>query len=590
MLPAIRLLAMLGCLVCVSACEPPSTAQDVVGANEPSRPTAIFPAKSELDQLPSLPAPPDAFGVDDVPVDAWHSVESPAADDPSGYVDASSWGGLARSIASKKGDSVRLSPALRCAAVEIARFFVEKGGPPTESLRRFLVARCGATSPDATPIASRLSGGESATDAEIYDRVSGQLRGLIEKRLDGGPSALGLATFRKGPHFVAVAVVGSDPVMFGPFAHIADASRHVVLRGTLRARVADAVALVNRGDYATAFCERDPRPRLPEFTFSCELGEADKTAWAQLLVRHEGRVMLESVADFLVGDSDLAQAEFRPRALGPPAPVNDAASLSSTLLAAVNRARVAAKLAPLTLESKQSADNAHLAGTLIDATTKHKDDDADRIALGLLAGWDIEGTIRSGGLFVGLVAPTRDAMAWLDYALERPSSRNVLLDPDAGRIAIGPVLPGDAPALGAVVSTYALFESPNHEADAARVVARVKAERARRGRAPLSSFEAATALADPMKHVLAGDAEPTAALHAGIRSLAQRTSGTVHGFVAEVNDVDRVPIPEAILEAPKGAFAIAVTHHRVKGAAWGQYAVFYLLVTDSGSAGPSVEM
>jgi hypothetical protein len=45
-----------------------------------------------------------------------------------------------------------------------------------------------------------------------------------------------------------------------------------------------------------------------------------------------------------------------------------------------------------------------------------------------------------------------------------------------------------------------------------------------------------------------------------------------------------------VLHAPKGALAVAVTHHRVKGAAWGQYAIFYLLVTESGASGPSVQM
>jgi hypothetical protein len=33
-----------------------------------------------------------------------------------------------------------------------------------------------------------------------------------------------------------------------------------------------------------------------------------------------------------------------------------------------------------------------------------------------------------------------------------------------------------------------------------------------------------------------------------------------------------------------------VTHHRVNGAAWGQYVVIYLLVEPVGASGPSVEM
>jgi hypothetical protein len=587
-----RQVAVLGCAFLASACEPASTAHDAAAANQPSRPTVVFPPQAELAQLPSLPAPPEAFGVDAVAVDAWRSLASPAArDDPVAYDDSSPWGGLARSIASDKGDAVRLSPALRCAAAEIARFIVERGGLPTESLRRFLVARCGATSPDATPIATTLNAPEGATDAELYQHGSGQLRGQLEKNLGAGYRAFGFGTFRNGRKFAAVGVVGSDAVRFDAIAHTVDTARRVVIRGTLRAPAADALVLINRGEYATASCERNPKPRLPEFAFSCQLGDADKAAWAQVLVRQEGRFMLDTVADLLVCDGDPAQAEYRPRVLGPAASVADAAALSSSMLGAINRVRAAGRLAPLSIAAKQSADNAQLAGTLIDATAKHKDIEADRIALGLLAGWDVDGTIRSGGLFVGLVAPTRDPMVWLDFALERPFGRNVLLDPEVRRIAIGPALPpGDVRALGAVVSTYALFESPNHEADVARVLARVKTERASRGKAPLGPIDAAPAMADQMALVLAGKREPVAALNAGMRSLAQRTFGAVYGFVAEANEVDSAPIPEPVLHAPKGALAVAVTHHRVKGAAWGQYAIFYFLVTESGASGPSVQM
>src|SRR5579862_622422 len=112
-----RRFAILACLFVTPSCEPPSTARDAA-ANQPSRATAVFPPQTELARLPNLPAPPEAFGVDAVAIDAWTAQATPGGqDDPAAYDDPSPWGDLVRSIASEasaKGDSVRLSPALRC--------------------------------------------------------------------------------------------------------------------------------------------------------------------------------------------------------------------------------------------------------------------------------------------------------------------------------------------------------------------------------------------------------------------------------------------------------------------------------------------
>jgi hypothetical protein len=553
------------------------------GTNKPSSPTALFPPPGDLAKLPSLPAPSEAFSLDAVVVDNW-SVAAPAAmqDEEAGYEDASAWGNFARSVASAHKATVRLSPALQCAAGETARFRVEKGSLPNESLRRFLVARCGGSSTDALPIVAGGEAPDKTTDASIYDHTKDVIEKAVERRLIGETHrALGVAAYRAGRKYAVAAIVGSDEVRLEAGPRTPDEARRVLLRGTLRRPAADAVALINQGDYGAAHCPRDPRVALPQFAFSCRLGDKDAAAWIQILVRREGRVLEDGVADLLAYEGDPAKIEYRTRTSGVPAPVSDVVSFTSALLGAVNRVRAEGKLAPLSLATKQSAQSARLVGTLIDASVNGKNDVGDGIALGLLAGWDVEGTIRSGQLLFAVVAPTRDARAWLDFALERPFGRRVLLDPDARRIAIGPtVFQGEAPALGAVVTSYALFESPDHDGEASSALARVAAARAELGKPALAKIDGVRALADEAKLVLAGEREPFDALSAAMRSVAQRVSGTVHGFVVETNDLERAPIPEELLHAPKGALAIQVTHHRVKGAAWGQYVILYVLVDE----------
>jgi len=551
---------------------------------KPSAPTAVFPTEGDLAPLPSLPAPAEAFG-DTVAVNRW-SVKASAQTENAAYEDSSPWGEIARTAASAHSGAARLSPALRCAATEIARFYSEKGGLPTESLRRFLVARCGATEPDATPYIYGLTGLPAPSDSQLVARAADGVRQYLEKALAGEtPRAFAIATSRFDERVSVAVVVAADPATLEPLARSVDAQRNVTIRGTVRAGAANAMALVNRGDYGFASCTPDPEAALPKFGFSCHLDDKDNYAWVQVLVRRANRVMDDSVADVLVYEGDPEHLEYRPHPLEKSA--GGDADVRTALLAGVNRARAAAGLGLLSLAAAQSGTNARLAGTLIDASLKNRATDADRIALGMLAGWNVDGTIRNGGLFMGLVTPARDAGSWLDFAIERPVGRYVLFDPDARRIAIAPLQAQNG--IGAVVTTYALFDSPKHDADADHVFRRLTATRSALGRAALAARPHVGALDEQSARVLAGAVEPGAALFTSMQSLAAQVSGArVHGYVVEANDLDRAPQPQDLLEANGGSLVVSVTHHRVKGAAWGQYVIFYLYV--DAAAAPGVQL
>jgi hypothetical protein len=225
---------------------------------------------------------------------------------------------------------------------------------------------------------------------------------------------------------------------------------------------------------------------------------------------------------------------------------------------------------------------------LLDATFKNRGTEADRITLGMLAGWDIAGTIRHGSIFIAMVSPARDVATWLDFALERPFGRSVLLDPDAETIAIAPALLPEGNALGAVVTTYALFDSPDHDADTNRAFERANQARHAQGRPALARLPHDPWLDEQSRRVLTGATEPGAALHASMAALATQNVGArVHGYLVETNDIRRAPVPDAVLNAPGGSLSVVVTHHRVKGAAWGQYVIFYLLVPPAVDPGTS---
>lgn len=543
-----------------------------------SQPTMLFPRRDDLSRLPSLPPPRGVFAADAIAAELWTFVAPVALqDDESRYEDGSPWGAMARDFAAARKTPLRLSPSLRCAATELARFYVQRGGQPTESLRRFTVARCGGVAPDTAPIIYSGEAPETMSDQVIFEQAKAAVLAMLEKGVGTGRRAFGLATARQGKKIAIVAVEGSDDVALEATTRAIDGSRHVQLRGVARIPSAEISAAINRGDFGVTVCDSDKTVAPPHFAFSCRLDDADKSAWVELRARRQGRFLEQAVASLLVYEGDSAWIEYRTKPSGPAMPIAAAAAFTPALLSALNRVRAAGKLAQLALAPKQSAENARLAGTLLDAVVSERGEEADRITLGLLAGWEVGPLIRSGNIFIGHIAPSHDVVAWLDFALERPMGRGVLLDPKARLVAIGPAIPDGLQGLAAAVSTYQTFDGVDHDADAARILARVNEAREANGR-PALARAPGPELHEQAALVLDGKREPMLALDTAMHAAAQRAKTSVGGFVVESNDLDQAPLPENVLRAAGGTLAVEVTHHRAEGAAWGQYVILYLLV------------
>ena len=128
-------LPLLGCLVALtSAC----------GSSQLGKPVAEFPSKAKLEELASRTEKPVPT-LQTTSVDAWQ-IASPIPAPGAAYPHEDHWDELAASAVGAHAGA-RLSPELRCAAREVARFYVEHGAYPDDSLRSFLVARCGSTLP-----------------------------------------------------------------------------------------------------------------------------------------------------------------------------------------------------------------------------------------------------------------------------------------------------------------------------------------------------------------------------------------------------------------------------------------------------------
>jgi len=562
---------------------------------EPSHPVAVFPTQAELQAIPAAKVAPEAFDLDNVQVESWNyesATSAAGADVP--YDDSSPWTALLKdAVGAVPAGRARLSAPLRCAAEQAARFHLKHGKLPSRSWQRFTVARCGSAAPLPVSVAWSSDVPREVTDAQLVDAFR-KTNGFALANAFGAPGgpdaqmAVGLAAVREGNRLGIGFVVARDTVRLDGGSLQADGRRRVNVRGTLRAENTEAImGLVNQGKYGVRECVNDARAAPPYFSFSCEMAEGDKWAWVDVVARKRERALSSTVGHVLVtaAGENLPQEYTAPRGSGEPAPVRTIAEFRHVLVDRLNRVRAEGRLRPLTLSAEQSATSERLAGVVIDPSTKgERESLADRAAIGLLAGWDVRGLIRGGWLFVGTAPSTHDAGVWLDFALERPIGRQTLLEPQSQVVAVGPAMPDSVEALGAVVTTYSLFDKADHSAEAQRVFSAVAAARVQRGLSEPVRLVNVPGLADQAALVRADKKTPKAAFNDVLEYIAEHLRGErIQGFMFETIDVDRLLLPKELFAPGPLQLVVEVTHHRAPGAAWGQYVVYVFARSNPGA-------
>jgi hypothetical protein len=527
-----------------------------------------FPTRDALNKLAAAPvvalpapnvAPAAEWKVDVVPMDAPLPVETRFAQ-----------------VATKSGLGLTYAKELRCIAREVGRFQLEHGAYPDERLKRFMIAACGMTNQAVSLVEEHGEGPATLSDDQLLTQWQSKLQ--IPPELRG--TAMGVWMGRKGKRVVVMAASAKPQadVVVTP----ADASGQIVVRGAAPAGTDMVLGLMNDGEHGVTRCEPDLVLPLPLFAFRCTMAAGDKTAWVEVATRAQGRLLMRSYGLALARRDASVPLQYV-AARGEKTPVTTSEELTTAVLHGVNRARAAGKLAPLSLAPNQAATNERLAPHFVHAAMASDQEKGDVVGLGLLAGWDVQGTIRNGNLFAALLSGDgADANAWLDYALEMPMGRFTMLDANARQIAIGVARPG---GIGAVVTTYEFFGSNDHRDDVAHVVDRLARIRAARGLPQPVVIPGMKDLGQQAALVNAGQKDAADALDAALVAERDRSHRSVRGWVIATNDLESLPFPPEVLAAGPVSVGVEVTHYREPGAAWGQYVVF--LVAQDNGKGPS---
>ncbi len=545
------------------------------GGGEPGRPIAQFPSRADVESVAASQPTSAPKGADNVAdVDHW-DMHSPATAQPD-YPNETKWDDALLSKAKDPSNKVSLSPALRCAAQEMARFFTVTGGMPDDGLREHLLLRCGNTNvavafrslaiqvPDSVPLARLEEGGRA------------QVQGLINTSMAAQGGEFGLAAARGGGRYVVIGLSAVPRVKFQPFSPIVSGDS-VTLDGELSSPAQYLVVLANQGKFGVKHCVVHPTRRLPVFRVTCPIAAEDAATRIEFTTRSDGSVLLQPAALLEVRRDDQAQLAYQATTYGNSRRVANAEEFRQAMLSDLNAARAAAGLKPFTLEQRQSQTVERLAPTLYRTMQSNDEQQSSMISLGLLAGWDVGGMIRDGGIYCSASSASRDPSRWLSQALANPVGRWVLFEPSMSHIGVGAteLSPGGEVA---VVTTYAFFDNVDHHSDEQTVLAELNRHRAAHGTAPARLIASTSSLLNALEFVHQNKANSIGALNGVIQQTAGQTNHETSGFVVETTDPKLLKFDSVLLDSATLDVEIGVTHYRAPGAAWGQYAILFVIL------------
>nr|MBK7067302.1 hypothetical protein [Deltaproteobacteria bacterium] len=540
-----------------------------------------FPSRAELARLSATPAP-RAPATPTAPLERWElagpfpeAVGSVPSQDPAPLA------ALLRARAERTGGRAVVTEAMQCAARELGRYLLRHEGATPQPISDFVLGRCGALGSRVSSVTSDGTEAATSSDADVVHHFETALGGQVDQLLDlaPGPINVGAALVRDGDRFVTYTVSEQRVVALEPGPLTPDANGDVTLAGRLLTTTAGLGGYINQGTWSSATCTMDPAVRLPAFRARCPMRPGDTVARVELSAHAPGRLLGHSVLSAIVGSGRAASRTFELAPDDPAQAARDPQQAQGVALALLNDARRAAGAPAVTLAAQESSDACQLAPAYFaNATDNATAGDNDRIALGLIAGWSVEGGLIRAGHFFGTAGTVDSSLQrWISWTLERPMGRQVLMAPEVRQVSLCPAMI-DGRVAGILWSSYSFYDDAELNAEAERVYRRIDAQRAATRLPPAQRMASLqpTMAATAASVVRGGDLEES--LQAMLNRASEATGGgAVRGWVIPTIDIDTIEFPEVLVTTASASAAVHVVHRRDQGAAWGQSVVFVLM-------------
>jgi hypothetical protein len=541
-----------------------------------------FPSPEELEKLGAAPPPAGLSVLDVRVVDTWElSGPFPERIAVEPWSDPGSpWGSLLDEAARRRVGLVVPTQAMHCVARELGRFTLAHDGQPTASLRQFITSRCNAS---VSQVGLQYVEGTvppELGEAQLFGQWKQAVADAIQRGLRGGPQTAGIWFGREGGRAVAMVAFGQRELHLEPVSPHATEEGVIELRGESLAPADSVHGLATHGRFGVRECEEVGDAKPPAFHLRCPVDPEDDSTFVSVGVHPTNRLLGRLGLMVLAWPGGRTTEVYRRPVYAESWPMLDDQDLASGFVELLNRVRKDAGLAALELDPQQSETAAELAPHFFASIYGEADEMvAEVIVLGMLAGWTVDGIVQMGHFASAWSMRTTDLSDLLATALEFPAGRATLLADDVERIAIGPMLSTEEghESLAGVFATYAMFSEKSHDAMAQRVLEKLEAERKRHGVGPAERISDVSGLCQRVASAVQAGEEPRDALEGLLEQSVDILQRPVAGWIAEVSEIESLEFPEEYLKRPSMGVAVAVSHRRAKGDAWGRYVVMLVI-------------
>lgn len=434
---------------------------------------------------------------------------------------------------------------------------------------------CGAVNPHITKHSLVSESIGETTEEALQQQWIPRIASEMLPKLPSSPGEVGFWFGRIGGRAVALIVYSETQGQTPPFSLSPDESGMVTVEGRIAETVGHFAGYINQGAFGFASCKVDPALKPPQFRMSCPMMSEDRTAWVQLVYSKPKRMLASPFLSFLARRSSHETFRFSEPASSLASASTDSRTFTQATLKELNLVRAQAQLPPVQLAEEQSFVSGLVSGHYLSAAMEPGHEvEQEKIALGLLAGWQVKGMIRSAEFFWSLLPYTQDHGSWVANALATPLGRSTLLAPDIKQIALGPMLLSEPKAVSAVVTGYRLHEGSDHSQDVQTLMQRLgEARQSRRLSALLQLESLRPDLQAELARVHAGQIQPEEALQNVMERGAAQLGQPIRGYLVETTSVQSLELPDAIVHRPGLSLILGVTHRKPSGAAWAQLVV-----------------
>ncbi len=471
-----------------------------------------------------------------------------------------------------KAPKARVSASMTCLAQQYARFDAEHAGAVAGAdVLAFMHTRCGV------PV-RMVNSIRWTFDADKFRPLDpNKPEPNVMKALEGatGQTLTGLGVWKTDTKVIISVLVAEPTVQLNSPPFSSGGGGKVSITGVYPEPTEWMQAYVTHGPLGAKHCDRVPvaGPK-GAFGFRCPTNPDDAIAVIEIGAAPKGSVLGNVIARTMISPDGTEPTQYAAPTLSVPATQGDFSA--SAVLAGINALRGQAGLGDAVGAPEQDDVTHNLFPHLMGNSDPGVRNEA---ALGLIAGWQVEDTIRAGTfemMFTHADTPLDRALAG---ALFSPSFRTVALGPDTNVLSSATLEAADTGTRGLLTVAFSAFEPGDFAHEESAIFDALDDARAKVDLPPVARVQGGKdegALAASAERIRLGESTPGEELDRMLAHFRDTVNRDFFGVIYSPTFIDgwTPDFEDEFFKHDNIAVAITVSYFTPPGAAWGQHVVF----------------